>query len=96
MLEVTIQGIGLNQNNYQPFVLLRETDGERYLPILIGSDEANAIAVKLHDASFPRPLSSDLLLSVINILGASIGSIIINDLKDTDYLVSYPHRHTSH
>jgi len=58
----------------------------RYLPIWIGPAEADAIAVKLQEVNVPRPLTHDLLRSVIDALGASIDSIIVSELKnDTFY-----------
>jgi bifunctional DNase/RNase len=72
--------------NYQRVVILKEKAAERYLPIWIGPAEADAIAVKLQGATVPRPLSHDLLHSVIGALGATLNSIVINDLKsDTFY-----------
>ncbi|MDO9581334.1 MAG: bifunctional nuclease family protein [Bacteroidales bacterium] len=72
--------------NYQRVVILREKAAEGYLPIWIGPAEADAIAVKLQGATVPRPLSHDLLHSVIGVLGATLNSIVINDLKsDTFY-----------
>jgi bifunctional DNase/RNase len=67
-------------------VILREKASDRYLPIWIGPSEADAIAVKLQGVAVPRPLTHDLLNSVIESLGASVNSIIVNDLKnDTFY-----------
>jgi hypothetical protein len=72
--------------NYQRVVILKEKAAERYLPIWIGPAEADAIAVKLQDVAVPRPLTHDLLQSVIDTLGASIDSIVVCDLKnDTFY-----------
>ena len=86
MIEMTIDSIRVSLMNYQRVVILKEKDSERYLPIWIGPAEADAIAVKLQGANVPRPLTHDLLLSVIDSLGATIDSIIINDLKnDTFY-----------
>jgi len=59
---------------------------ERYLPIWIGPAEADAIAVRLQEVAVARPLTHDLLRSVIDALGARISSIIVNDLaNDTFY-----------
>jgi bifunctional DNase/RNase len=67
-------------------VILKEKMAERYLPIWIGPAEADAIAVKLQGVHVPRPLTHDLLCSVIGSFEANIDSIIINDLKnDTFY-----------
>jgi bifunctional DNase/RNase len=86
MQKLTIQNIGLDPKTYQPVVLLKEDARERYLPIWIGSAEANAITLKLQGENLPRPLSHDLLLSVIGALGANVESVIINELKgDTFY-----------
>jgi hypothetical protein len=72
--------------NYQRVVILREKTGERYVPIWIGPAEADAIAVKLQGTTMPRPLSHDLLYSIINALGATIDFIVLSDLKgDTFY-----------
>jgi len=63
-----------------------ENTPKRYLPIWIGPAEADAIAVKLQGVNVPRPLTHDLLTSVIGTLKAGIDSIIVNDLKnDTFY-----------
>ena len=86
MIEMTIDSIRVSLMNYQRVVILKEKAAERYLPIWIGPAEADAIAVKLQGVSLPRPLTHDLLHSVIGALGANINSIIINDLKsDTFY-----------
>ena len=86
MIEVMIDSIRVSLMNYQRVVILKEKMAERYLPIWIGPAEADAIAVKLQGVNVPRPLTHDLLSSVIDTLGAKINSIIVNDLKnDTFY-----------
>jgi len=94
MKEMTIDSIRVSLMNYQRVVLLKEKveEGEdenapkRYLPIWIGPAEADAIAVKLQGVNVPRPLTHDLLTSIIGTLKADIDSIIVNDLKnDTFY-----------
>ncbi len=93
MLEMTIESIRvglmnpqLSRLNSQYVVMLKEKTAERYLPIFIGPAEANAIAIKLRGETLPRPLTHDLLRSIIDSLGASVNSIIVNDLKnDTFY-----------
>jgi hypothetical protein len=72
--------------NYQRVVILREKQSERYLCIWIGPAEADAIAVQLQEVSVARPLTHDLLRSVIDQLGAQVSHIIVNDLSnDTFY-----------
>ena len=86
MVEMTIDSIRVSLMNYQRVVILKEKMAGRYLPIWIGPAEADAIAVKLQGVSVPRPLTHDLLCSAIDALGASINSIVVNDLKnDTFY-----------
>jgi bifunctional DNase/RNase len=85
MIEVTIDSIGISPMNYQRGVLLKDQRSERYLPIWIGPAEADAIAVKLQSVDVPRPLSHDLMWSVIKSLKASIDSVIISDLRDNTF-----------
>jgi len=86
MVEMTIDSIRVSLMNYQRVVILKEKLADRYLPIWIGPAEADAIAVKLQGVSVPRPLTHDLLRSVIDALGATVNSIVVNDLKnDTFY-----------
>jgi bifunctional DNase/RNase len=93
MIEMTIDSlrVGLmnpksTQHGTPYVVLLKEKGAERYLPIFIGPAEANAIALKLRGEQVPRPLTHDLLRSVIDALGAVIDSIIVSDLRnDTFY-----------
>ncbi|PKB83151.1 MAG: hypothetical protein BZY88_02910 [SAR202 cluster bacterium Io17-Chloro-G9] len=86
MLEMTIDSIRVSPMNYQRVVILKEKDSDRYLPIWIGPAEADAIAVKLQDLSVPRPLTHDLLRTIIDSLGGSVQHILVNDLQnDTFY-----------
>ena len=86
MIEMTIDSIRVSLMNYQRVVILKEKETERYLPIWIGPAEADAIAVKLQGVTVPRPLTHDLLQSLIDSLGAAVKSIIVSDLKnDTFY-----------
>jgi len=85
MIEMTIDSIRVSLMNYQRVVILKEKVSDRYLPIWIGPAEADAIAVKLQGVAVPRPLTHDLLNSVIDTLGASVDSIIVNDLKNDTF-----------
>ena len=85
MLEMVIDSIRVSLMNYQRVVILKEKDSDRYLPIWVGPAEADAIAVKLQDVSVPRPLTHDLLGSVINSLGASVLHITISDLQNDTF-----------
>jgi len=86
MVEMTIDSIRVSLMNYQRVVILKEKMADRYLPIWIGPSEADAIAVKLQGVNVPRPLTHDLLRSIVDALGASVRSVIVTNLKnDTFY-----------
>ena len=86
MREMTIDSIRVSPMNYQRVVILKEKDSDRYLPIWIGPAEADAIAVKLQNLSVPRPLTHDLLGTIIDMLGGSVKHILVSDLQnDTFY-----------
>ena len=86
MLEMTIDSIRVSPMNYQRVVILKEKEADRYLPIWIGPAEADAIAVKLQDLSVPRPLTHDLLRTIIDTLGGAVKHILVSDLhNDTFY-----------
>ena len=86
MQTMMIDSIRVSLMNYQRVVILKEQDSDRYLPIWIGPAEADAIAVKLQDISVPRPLTHDLLRSIIEGLGGDVSHILVSDLEsDTFY-----------
>jgi len=85
MVEVSIDSIRVSLMNYQRVVILKEKQADRYLPIWIGPAEADAIAVKLQDISVPRPLTHDLLRSIIETLGATVNYIVVCDLKNDTF-----------
>jgi len=85
MVEMTIDSIRVSLMNYQRVVILREKGTNRYLPIWIGPAEADAIAVKLQNIQLSRPLTHDLLQSVISTLGASVDYIVVSGLKEDTF-----------
>ena len=86
MREMLIDSIRVSLMNYQRVVILKVKDADRYLPIWIGASEADAIAVKLQDVATSRPLTHDLLGSIINSLGAKVNGIVVSGLdQDTFY-----------
>jgi bifunctional DNase/RNase len=66
-------------------LLLREIYGKRRLPIIIGQFEAQAIALELEGITPPRPLTHDLLKTLIDNLGATVTDILINELRDNTF-----------
>ena len=85
MQEMLIDSIRVSLMNYQRVVILKERQADRYLPIWIGSPEADAIAVKLQDVTVPRPLTHDLLGSVISTLGATVKHVLVCDLSSDTF-----------
>jgi hypothetical protein len=90
MVEMAIDSIRVSLMNYQRVVILKEKGTKekgtnRYLPIWIGPAEADAIAVKLQNVELSRPLTHDLLQSVISTLGASVDYIVVSELKEDTF-----------
>lgn len=84
MEEMRVSGIAVDNNN-MPIIVLRNHDGKKILPIWVGIFEAQAILFALEGITPPRPLTHDLLKSVIEGIGAGIDKIIINALQDNTY-----------
>jgi len=85
MIEMKIDSIRVSMMNYQRVVILKEKAANRYLPIWIGPSEADAIAVKLQNIELARPLTHDLLQSVIGSLGATVDFIVVNELQNDTF-----------
>ncbi len=82
LIELEIDSIRVNLRNYQRVVILREKDAERFLPIWIGPTEADAIAYRLQDVTVARPQTHDLLSNLVEQLGASVRSVVVNDMSN--------------
>lgn len=82
MKRVEVLGVRVEMPSNQPIVLLREVDGERYLPIWIGATEATAIAYVQQGVVPPRPLTHDLLKDVIGSVGRNLAEVRITRLED--------------
>ena len=70
LVEVRVQSLGLDTTTNSPVVILQELGGERVLPIWIGPSEARAIAMRMAEMEFSRPLTHDLIVSVVKGLAA--------------------------
>jgi len=81
-VEAELSRIIINENSDQQIVVLKERNGQRSFPIVIGIVEIFAIDRRLKGITPPRPMTHDLLDSVINNLGAKIERIVITDLKN--------------
>src|SRR3989338_9858665 len=85
MIEMFVTGIALDVRNNHPLVILNDAQKKRALPIWIGHAEAQAIARALEGFKQERPLTHDLLISVVEGTGYKVHHIEINDLNDNTY-----------
>lgn len=82
MVEMSVESVRINLATSQRVVILKEPQTERYLFIWIANPEAYSIAMELQGTASPRPLTHDLLKSVILELGGKLTQVMINDLVD--------------
>ncbi|WP_157521615.1 bifunctional nuclease family protein [Herbidospora cretacea] len=82
MLQMEFVGVRVEMPSNQPIVLLKEANGDRYLPIWIGMTEATAIALAQADEPPPRPLTHDLFRNVLGALKVSLERVNIVALRD--------------
>lgn len=80
-----VDKLGIDLLTHDPVVILKDLEGKRSLPILIGPFEATAIALALEGTQVPRPLSHDLMKSVIEALKAKVDRIIIHDIQENTF-----------
>lgn len=85
MQPVSVVGVRVELPANQPVVLLKETEGERYLPIWIGAVEASAIAFHQQGVLSPRPLTHDLVRDIVTALKVSLTEVRITELRDDIY-----------
>jgi uncharacterized protein len=84
-IEMTIKGLMVDPITNMPIVILRDKDGQKVLPIWVGTFEANAIALQIENISTPRPMTHDLLRNVIHDLKASVQKVVVCDLQDNTF-----------
>ena len=85
VVEVKINGLAVDAQAKSHVVILKEKDGERVLPIWIGPAEAQAIARELAGQRFQRPLTHDLIASIVEGLKARVTRVVISELKDNTF-----------
>lgn len=82
MIELQLVGVRVELPTNQPIVLLKESDGERYLPIWIGAVEATAIAFGMQGVVTQRPMTHDLMRDLLEGIGVEVQRILITELKE--------------
>ena len=85
MIEMNIKGLMVDPITNMPIIILRDSDGQKVLPIWVGVFEANAIALQIENISTPRPMTHDLLRTIIQDLQASVDKIVVYDLKENTF-----------
>lgn len=85
MIEVIIDSIRVSLMSQHRIVVLKDTNSDRYLPIWIGPCEADAITTELQEMPPQRPLTHDLLKTVIREMGGTVKHILVNDLRNDVY-----------
>jgi len=82
MIEMSLAGVRIELPSNQPIVLLRESEGDRFLPIWIGQAEAAAIALAVQGVMTPRPMTHDLLKNILEEMAVQVSSIAITELRE--------------
>jgi len=95
VIEARVNGLILEHKTQQNIVVLREAEGQRILPIWIGPGEAQAIRRILSEETFPRPLTHDLLVIMLEGLKAKITRVVISDLRENTFFASVIVEHGS-
>ena len=90
MIEMKVMGIALDTRTGSPIVVLHDMDNRKVLPIWIGSAEASAIIRKIESIEVSRPMTHDLIASIVEKTGGTIDRVEINDVeKETYYAIIY-------
>ena len=84
-VQMELKRIIINEVHDQQVIMLREVDGERSFPIVIGIFEATSIDRRVKNIVPPRPLTHDLIVAVVEQLGGDVQDIVISDLQDHTY-----------
>jgi uncharacterized protein len=89
MIEMYVSGLAFDTVSNAPVVLLKEMTGERVLPIWIGPNEAGVIALELSGMTYKRPLTHDLLRSILKGFSAELQKIVVSSLKDNTFYAKF-------
>jgi len=85
MLQMKVRGLMFDPYNNSYIVILRDEDTADMLPIWVGKSEASAISFALEGVAAPRPMTHDLMKSVLDTVDAKVISVVVTDLKDNTY-----------
>lgn len=85
MIEMQLGGLGFDPKNMSPIVLLRDNEERNFLPIWIGMFEAAAIAMELQEFKSPRPMTHDLLTTIVKELNGHVKQIVISEIVENTF-----------
>lgn len=85
MIELSLSKIKIDEMRNEQVIVFREKEGTRYLPVVIGVAEVNAIKMKLSGIKPPRPLTHDLILSILSELGVRLEKVVIDKLQNNTF-----------
>lgn len=88
MVEMKVGGLAIDPFTNMPIVILKDLEGQHAVPIWIGLIEASAIATELEKVQLARPMTHDLLKSILVTLGVNVVKIEVNDLKNNTFYAS--------
>lgn len=84
-VEMKIRGLMMDPVTNMPIVILKDLNGSTVLPIWVGVYEANAIALEIEKVSTPRPMTHDLIKSLLLGLGTNLQKVVVSELKDDTF-----------
>jgi len=84
-VEMKIRGLMMDPVTNMPIVILKDSGGDAVLPIWVGIYEANAIALEIEKVSTPRPMTHDLIKTLLLGLGTGIRKVVVSELKDDTF-----------
>jgi bifunctional DNase/RNase len=84
-VEMKIRGLMMDPVTNMPIVILKDVSSNTVLPIWVGIYEANAIALEIEKVSTPRPMTHDLMKTVLLGLNTSMRKVVVNELKDDTF-----------
>jgi bifunctional DNase/RNase len=84
-IEMKIRGLMMDPVSNMPIVILRDVNGSALLPIWVGTYEANAIALEIEKIATPRPMTHDLIRTLLTGLSAGVRKVVVSELKDDTF-----------
>jgi bifunctional DNase/RNase len=85
MVQVELSRIIIDEKRQDQVIVLKEKDGERQIPIVIGFMEASSIKIKISGVDVPRPMTHDLLVNVMQVLGGRLERVVVDKLVNNTF-----------